>query len=934
MNEHSVIRVISAREHNLRGVTVEIPRGRITVITGPSGSGKSSLAFDTIFAEGRRRYVESLSVQVRQFLEQLPKPNVERIDGLTPTIAVEQRVGGAGPRSTVATSTEIHDFLRVLFARVGQVHCPKCGKPIVRQSIARMVDRVLASADGTRAMVLAPLVRDQPGDHRGTLEGIARDGFVRARLDGQVTLLEGAPPLDARSRHSIDVVVDRVTVQASARSRLAESMQTAARVARGVVVVTVERAPGEWVDESFSEAFVCPDHPDEPMGELTPQWFSFNSPKGACPTCQGLGLRIDFDPDLVLPNPRLPVGLRAVPAMRGLGATESRSFQRTLAALTKRFGIGTRQLISELPDDRRAILLHGDDARPADGERFEGIIPALRRIWDTARTDGVRRRLSAFLGEAHCPTCNGTRLHPAAAKVTVAGRSLPDVCRDTVASAIRWVDELRLDGEAGLVAAPLLVEIRSRLRFLADAGAAYLTLDRPSRTLSGGEWQRIRLATQLGSGLSGICYVLDEPTVGLHATDCERLVGVLRNLASMDNTVIVVEHDEQIIRAADYVIEIGPGAASAGGTVVATGSPKEIASHETSLTGRYLRGELLVSPAERRTPDWNHALELRGVTANNLKSIDVRIPIACFVAVTGVSGSGKSTLLSDVLLPALRRAQGIAGPRPGRYAALLGAEAVQAVVEVDQSPIGRSPRSNPASYTGIFDLLRQLFARTREARVRGYTAARFSFNVKGGRCEHCRGQGSRRVPLHLLPDAIAPCTDCGGSRYNRETLEVRFRGHSIADVLSMTVDGALETLERIPRIAHRLGVLRDVGLGYITLGQASSTLSGGEAQRVKLAAELQRESEGHTLYFLDEPTTGLHAADVHVLLDVLRRLVERGQTVICIEHQLDVIAQADWVIDLGPGGGDSGGRIVAEGPPEHIARCPESATGRFLRGRV
>jgi excinuclease ABC subunit A len=937
MTPRSCIRVFGARQHNLKNIDVYAPRGALTVITGLSGSGKSSLAFDTIYAEGQRRYVESLSPFARQFLEQMQKPDVDRIEGLSPTIAIEQRSTGAGPRSTVATSTEIHDFLRVLFARAGQPRCWICDRAIVQQSTAQMVDAVLAGPAGQRILVLSPLIVAQRGQHKAILERMAKEGFVRARIDGHVVMLEEAETLEANRRHTIEVVVDRLTIKPEIVQRLSDSIELATRLSGGRVIISAEMDVGTWSDQAYSAALACPVHAEVRIHELSPQLFSFNSPQGACGVCHGLGTALEFDPELVVPDPSLSLSDGAIAAWRHQGRSLNAIYSQMLQEFCNRFGVLPDIPFRNVPKPQVEILLNGTSEADAQqhGVSFEGVMPNLKRRWQTTESESAKQRLHAFLSEAPCERCQGARLNQQALSVKIDGRSIVDVARMTIAPAARFFEGLTFTGEAAAVAQPLLREIRRRLDFLCEVGVDYLGLDRASSTLSGGEFQRIRLATQIGSALAGICYVLDEPTIGLHPRDIRRLTTILQRLAEMDNTVIVVEHEEAVIAGAAHMIDIGPGAGAHGGYLVAQGTLDEVLASPTSITGKYLTGESSVAlPEERRKVNWDRAVEVRGATANNLKNINVRFPLGCFIAVTGVSGSGKSTLVTQVLLRALKRRIGHGGPRPGPFERIVGSSLVDKVIEIDQSPIGRTPRSNPATYVGVFNLIRELYARTREAKIRGYGAARFSFNIAGGRCELCEGQGVKRIAMHFLPDVFVPCGECGGSRYNRETLEVRYRGKTIADVLNMPVEEGAKFFENFTNISRRLQALKDVGLGYMTLGQASSTLSGGEAQRVKLAAELHRSPDTQTMYVLDEPTTGLHFADVRNLLTLLNRLVDRGHTVVVIEHNLDVIKVADWVIDLGPEGGDAGGFVVVEGTPEQIAVCSTSYTGRFLQDRL
>ncbi len=937
MTDLACIHVVGAREHNLKNIEVRIPRGAVTVITGLSGSGKSSLAFDTIYAEGQRAYVESLSISARQFLEQVQRPDVDRIEGLSPTIAIEQRVSLAGPRSTVATATDIHDFLRVLFARVGHPRCWKCDRPIVRQTTSQIVDAVLSGPAGQRIMVLAPLVQGQRGHHKGIIGRMLKEGFVRARVDGRVLMLEELAPLAAQRKHTIEVVVDRLTVKPEIATRLADGIEIASRMGDGRVIIAAETGPEQWSDEPYSARLACPAHPEVRLSELSPQLFSFNSPQGACEKCHGLGITMEFDPDLVVPNREFSLRGGAVAAWRRAGKGFHAQYTQMLSEFCARFRVSDEIPFRNISPPLCRILLQGttDAETQRYGSSFEGVIPNLRRRWETTESESARQRLYEFLAETPCEACQGARLRPEALCVHINGWNLADLARMTVAQAAQSLASWSYAAEWKPVAEPLVRAIHERLRFLTEVGVEYLTLNRGCPTLSSGEWQRIRLATQIGGGLSGVCYVLDEPTVGLHPRDSRRLAENLRRLAAMGNTVIVAEHDEEVIRAADFMIEIGPGAGARGGAVVAQGRLPDVLAVETSLTGRYVTGALAIPfPESRRPPDWKRCLQLLGVNAHNLKNLDVRFPLGCLVCVAGVSGSGKSTLVFEVLLRALRRALDRGGPRPGPHRDLAGATFVDKIVEVDQSPIGQTPRSNAATYVGALGPLRELYAQTREAKIRGYGPARFSFNVKGGRCEDCEGQGQRRIAMHFLPDVYVPCRQCGGRRYNRETLEIRYRGKTIADCLAMSVEEATAFFENFARIHERLLALKEVGLGYLTLGQASNTLSGGEAQRVKLASELHRTGDGHTLYILDEPTTGLHFADVRNLLGVLQRLVDRGHTVLVIEHNLDVIKTADWIIDLGPEGGDAGGHVVAEGTPEQVARHPQSHTGRFLSKKI
>ncbi len=961
--ERKYIRIVGARQHNLQGIDLDIPRDQLVVITGLSGSGKSSLAFDTIYAEGQRKYVESLSVHARHFLEQLVKPDVERIEGLPPTLAIEQRAAAANPRSTVATTTEIYDFLRVLYARVGTPHCPRCGLEIFGRTIDQIVDRVLAYPERTRIMVLAPLARRQAGALQPVLRRIQREGFVRARVDGVLRDVKDLAELPGAGPHDVDVVVDRLLVRPDIRSRLADAVELSLALGDGLLIVSRAETNGSpagapvddaaWSDEVFSERHTCTACGIS-LAELSPRAFSFNSPYGACECCDGLGTTLRFDPQLVVPDDTLSLTGGALAPWSAGKKRIAAAHLRLLRTLCAALGVKPETPFRDLPEEARRIILEG--TTPADAARlgveFEGVLPNLRRRYRAAGSDGTRSRLVGFQTEVVCEACQGARLRPTSLAVRIDGANIADVTRRTIAAATDWFDALTLAGEKARVAEPLLREIRQRLHFLRDVGLGYLTLDRPSATLSGGEAQRIRLATQLGAGLVGVCYVLDEPTIGLHQRDNARLLDAIRRLVDIGNTVIVVEHDEDVIRAADHLIDMGPGAGVRGGQVIAAGPAAEALANPQSITGRYLRGEYGIPLPEQRRPVRRSAvLQLLGARHNNLKNIDVTIPLGVFCAITGVSGSGKSTLVEQILLPALRRRLYRARANPGAHDRLVGANRIDKVIEIDQTPIGRTPRSNPATYTGVFDEIRRLYAKTKEARIRGYNASRFSFNAKGGRCEACQGQGTRRIEMHFLPDIFVECQECRGTRYSRETLEIRYRGKSIADVLDLRVETALKFFDSFPRIKHGLQALSDVGLGYVRLGQPSNTLSGGEAQRVKLAAELARGAlhpvapngppsasatqrarlESHTLYVLDEPTTGLHFADIETLLAVLNRLVDMGNTVLVIEHNLDVIKTADWIIDLGPEGGIRGGEIIATGLPADVARNKSSYTGQFLK---
>ncbi len=926
------IRVRGAREHNLQNLDLNIPRDRLVIITGVSGSGKSSLAFDTIYAEGQRRYVESLSPYARQFLQQSSKPDVEQIEGLPPTISIEQRASAANPRSTVATTTEIYDFLRLLYARLGTPYCYKCGRHITQQTPQQIIDAIMRTRPDTRLMVLAPLVRGRRGEHREVLARARREGFVRVRVDGVVANVGDVVALKKTRKHTIEVVVDRLVMGEGVRSRLADSVELALRLGEGLVVIARETKRG-WRDRLFSQLYAC--HKcGISLEELSPRRFSFNSPYGACPTCDGLGTKLELDPDLIVPDAQLSLAEGAIDAWSRGGRRMAAFYRGALEQFAQDFGVSLHTPFGNLSEEARRILLFGttrEQAR-AYGASFVGVVPNLEQRFRRTESQYVKERLHAYMSELPCPACKGARLRPEIRAIRIADKAIHEVCQVSVDEAEELFSALRFTGEKAVIARPILKEIRSRLRFLVDVGLGYLTLARSSATLSGGEAQRIRLGTQVGSGLVGVCYVLDEPTIGLHQRDNLRLVETLERLRDLGNTVIVVEHDEETIRHADYLIDLGPGAGALGGRVVAQGSLEKFLEQTGSLTVRYLRGdEQIPVPFGRREVRADEYVEVRGAREHNLKNLGVRFPLGVFCCVTGVSGSGKSTLVDEVLYRALARRLYRARAKPGEFDQLVGAENVDKVVVIDQSPIGRTPRSNPATYTGVFDQIRSLYARTADARIRGYAAGRFSFNVKGGRCEACQGQGTRKIEMHFLPDIYVTCEECKGTRYNRETLEVRYRGRNVAETLEMTVAEALEFFANFPKVKAMLGTLADVGLGYLHLGQPSTTLSGGEAQRVKLASELGKRSTGNTFYILDEPTTGLHYADVRKLLDVLNRLVELGNTVLVIEHNLEVIKCADYIIDLGPEGGEAGGEIVAQGTPEEVAACPTSHTGSYLR---
>nr|WP_245302395.1 excinuclease ABC subunit UvrA [Symbiobacterium terraclitae] len=925
-----------ARQHNLKNINLEIPRDKLVVLTGVSGSGKSSLAFDTIYAEGQRRYVESLSAYARQFLGQMDKPDVDSIDGLSPAISIDQKTTSRNPRSTVGTVTEIYDYLRLLYARIGRPHCPTCGKPIQRQTVDQMVDALLRMEEGTRIQVLAPLVRGRKGEHVKVFEDIRRGGYVRMRVDGQIMDVTDEPPaLDKKRKHTIEVVVDRLVIRPDIERRLADSLEIATKLAGGIV--TIDVVGGEEL--LFSENFACPDcgvSIDEPQ----PRNFSFNSPFGACPACTGLGFNTEFDPELVLdPSLSLDEG-----ALVPWANSTQQFFHNQIDALCSQLGIRKDVPLNQQDPKFREILLFGwPDGKVRFqyenmyGQRkwyevtYEGAIKQLDRMFRETSSDAIRDHLAEFMTTRPCPACHGARLKPESLAVKVGGLSIAELTDLDVAQARKFLAGLDLTEKERAIGRQILKEIDARLGFLINVGLDYLTLSRSAGSLSGGEAQRIRLATQIGSHLVGVLYILDEPSIGLHQRDNERLIETLQQLRDLGNTLIVVEHDEDTIRAADWVVDIGPGAGQAGGRVVAAGPVEKILATPESLTGAYLSGRRQIPIPEKRRQPNGKWLVVRGAREHNLKDITFRVPLGTFTVVTGVSGSGKSTLVNEILYRRLAAELNRARTRPGAHDAIEGLEHLDKVIDIDQSPIGRTPRSNPATYTGVFDLIRELMAQTPEAKMRGYKQGRFSFNVRGGRCEACKGDGIIKIEMHFLPDVYVPCEVCKGARYNRETLEVHYKGKTIADILNMTVDEAVEFFRPLPRIYRKMQTLQDVGLGYIKLGQPATTLSGGEAQRVKLATELSRRATGRTIYILDEPTTGLHTADVHKLLDVLQRLVDVGNTVLVIEHNLDVIKQADWIVDLGPEGGERGGQIVAEGPPEEVCANPASYTGLFLK---
>jgi excinuclease ABC subunit A len=924
------IRIRGARAHNLRNVDVDIPRDRLVVITGPSGSGKSSLAFDTLFAEGQRQYIESLSTYARQFVNQMERPDVDLIDGLQPTISIDQRAGSQNPRSTVATVTEIYDHLRLLMARLGQPHCPNCGSAICQQSPEEIVDRLAASAVGTKVILLAPLVRGRKGEHRDVFAAIRKAGFVRARVDGVVVDVDQAPELAPRKNHHIEAVVDRIVIREGVRPRLAESVDMALSHGEGAILVS-ELAPGaaannaqaDWRESLYSTLNACPNCKSS-FQDLEPRSFSFNSPYGACPKCDGLGVLAQFDSELVLPDESLSLTAGAVAPWRGSVRRQERHAEQ-IEQLLAAAGVDADTPLADYKPKGRQLLWNGD-------EKHQGLLTLLEKDYATATKPEDRERLETFRDVLACPDCGGARLRPEARACRFHGKPLHEITALAVSAAREFFAQVSFAPHDEPIGAPIVSELLKRLEFLERVGVDYLTLDRPADTLSGGELQRVRLATGIGSGLVGVCYVLDEPSIGLHPRDNQRLIDALRDLQGQGNTVLVVEHDEAMMRQADRLIDMGPGAGLHGGQIVAEGTPDEVAADPRSLTGGYLAGRLNVAPPrERRRTSKTHSLTIEGVTTNNLKDVEARIPLSALVCVTGVSGSGKSSLVNETLSRALARRLGMLAPKPGPHRSLRGVAQIDKLIEIDQSPIGRNPRSNPATYVGVFDEIRKVFAGTREARQLGYSASRFSFNAKGGRCEECQGQGVSRIEMNFLPDLVVTCPTCGGARFNRQTLQVRYRDKNIADVLAMRIDEGVAFFENFPAIVRALRSLQQVGVGYLTLGQSATTLSGGEAQRIKLGAELARVDTGKTLYILDEPTTGLHFDDVRNLLAVLNRLVDLGNTVLVIEHNLDVIKAADWLIDLGPEGGAAGGYLLASGTPEEIAALADNSTGKFLQ---
>ena len=937
MNDRIIVR--GARENNLKNVDVSIPRDKMVVFTGLSGSGKSSLAFDTIYAEGQRRYVESLSSYARQFLGQMDKPDVDSIDGLSPAISIDQKTTSKSPRSTVGTVTEIYDYLRLLWARVGTPHCPKCGKEIKKQTIDQIVDRVEALGEGTRFVVLSPVIRGKKGEHVKVFEDARKQGFARVRVDGILYDLTEEIKLEKNKKHTIELVVDRLVLKEGLRRRLTDSIETACAHSGGLVIIQL---PKEDQELSFSQNYACEDCGIS-LTELEPRMFSFNNPNGACPSCTGLGFQLIADEDLVIPDKNKSIFEGAIQASGWQSARTDSIFRMYFEALSQKYHFSLTEPVKSLSKDAMKVILYGTGTEKlrmtynrGNGmgvleQPFEGILNNISRRYRETQSDSARKELEECMATASCPKCHGDRLNELALAVTVGGLNIMEFCRMSVVQELEFMENLRLEGNMAVVAQQIVREITSRLRFLTDVGLSYLTLSRGAGTLSGGESQRIRLATQIGSSLMGVLYILDEPSIGLHQRDNDKLLATLKHLRDLGNTLIVVEHDEDTMRAADYIVDVGPGAGSHGGRIVAAGTLQDILDCPDSVTGQYLSGKKKIPVPETRRPGNGKFLTVRGARENNLKDVDVTVPLGTFTCVTGVSGSGKSSLVNEVLNKTLLAKLNHARCRPGACACVEGLENLDKVIDIDQSPIGRTPRSNPATYTGLFNDIRDLFASTADAKMRGYGPGRFSFNVKGGRCEACSGDGLVKIEMHFLADVYVPCEVCHGARYNRETLEVQYKGKNIAQVLDMTCEEAVEFFENLPKIRRKAQMLCEVGLGYIKLGQASTTLSGGEAQRVKLATELSRTATGRTIYILDEPTTGLHAADVHRLIEVLNRLVDAGNTVLVIEHNLDLIKTADYLIDLGPEGGDGGGTIVATGTPEEVAGIPESYTGQYLK---
>ena len=946
--DRKYITIEGARENNLKNINVKIPRDKFVVVTGLSGSGKSSLAFDTIYAEGQRRYMESLSSYARQFLGQAEKPDVDKIEGLSPAISIDQKSTNRNPRSTVGTVTEIYDYFRLLYARVGIPHCPNCGKVISRQTVDQMVDEIMKLPERTKFMVLAPVVRGRKGEHVKLLEKAKKSGFVRVVVDGSMYELSEEIKLDKNKKHSIDIVVDRLVVRQDVERRLTDSIETALQLAEGLMKIEVigERDENGVQKENtiinFSDSFSCPDCGIS-IDEIEPRSFSFNNPFGACPTCAGLGFKMEFDPDLMIPDQSLSINDGAIVVLGWQSCNDGKSYSNAiLRALSAEYGFSLDTPFQEYPQDIKDLLLYGKNSRPVKvhykGQRgegvyditFEGLIKSVARRYRETSAESTKAEYETFMTVTPCEVCGGKRLKPTALAVTVGDKNIAELTELPITELAKFMKDLELTDRQKMIGAAILKEIRSRLHFLIDVGLDYLCLSRGTSTLSGGEAQRIRLATQIGSGLVGVAYILDEPSIGLHQRDNDKLIAALKNLRDLGNTLIVVEHDEDTMRAADHIIDIGPGAGANGGYVVAEGTAEDIMKCENSITGDYLSGRKRIEvPDVRRKPTgW---LTVKNAYENNLKHIDVDIPLGIMTCVTGVSGSGKSSLVNEILYKKLARRLNKSRIKAGKHDHIIGYDALDKIINIDQSPIGRTPRSNPATYTGTFDLIRDLFAGTKDAKARGYGKGRFSFNVSGGRCEACRGDGIIKIEMHFLPDIYVPCEVCGGKRYNRETLEVKYKGKSINEVLDMTVDEACEFFANVPRILRKIETLRDVGLGYIKLGQPSTTLSGGEAQRIKLATELSRRGTGKTIYVLDEPTTGLHFADVHRLVDILRRLSEGGNTVVVIEHNLDVIKTADYIIDMGPEGGAGGGTVIARGTPEEVAKIPQSYTGQYLK---
>ena len=926
-----------ARKHNLKNVDLEIPRDKLVVLTGLSGSGKSSLAFDTIYAEGQRRYVESLSSYARMFLGQMKKPEVDSIDGLSPAISIDQKTTSKNPRSTVGTVTEIYDYFRLLYARIGVPHCPKCGREITQQTIDQIADSVLAMEEGTKIQVMAPLIRGKKGEHKGVFDSARKSGFARVRADGILYDLSEDIVLEKNKKHTVEIVVDRLVIKDGIRSRLTDSLETASKLADGLVLVSV--MDGE--DILYSQNYACPEHGIS-VNELTPRMFSFNNPFGACPKCTGLGVFLRVDPALIIPDPEKTI---AQGAIKGSGwAMEGNTIaQMYMDGLAEKYGFDYNTPVKELPQVVVDKILYGTNGEKLHLIRrtpfnkselyreFEGIIPNLERRFRDSNSQWVKEEIQSYMTEIPCDECKGKRLSAISLAVTVGGMNIADLCGMSVVSILDFIEGIEISERDRVIAGEILNEIKSRLNFLRSVGLGYLTLSRASATLSGGESQRIRLATQIGSALMGVLYILDEPSIGLHQRDNDKLLSTLKKLRDIGNTVIVVEHDEDTMRTADYIVDIGPGAGVHGGEIVATGSVEDIKACEKSMTGQYLSGKRSIPVPEHRREGNGKQLTIRGAKQNNLKNINVNIPLGKFVCVTGVSGSGKSSLINEILYKHLARELNRAKTTPGKFKEITGLDALDKVINIDQSPIGKTPRSNPATYTGVFTDIRSLFASTTDSKMRGYTASRYSFNVKGGRCEACQGDGIIKIEMHFLPDIYVPCEVCKGKRYNRETLEVKYKGKSIHDVLEMTVEEGLEFFKNIPKIQRKLQTIYDVGLGYIKIGQPATTLSGGEAQRVKLSTELSKRATGRTVYILDEPTTGLHIADVHRLVEVLHKLVDSGNTVIVIEHNLELIKTADHIIDLGPEGGDMGGTVIAQGTPEEVAACEQSFTGQYLK---